>query len=197
MTQTASNIVLPGPCLVYIAPYSSSSLEAAPTSSIAKGTAWGGNWVEVGYTQGGVVLKPEVEFVSPDFDQVNAPIVDGIVSQKGMVTFAAGEATLTNIKQAMGFGTVTSGSTESTLGVSATDFFPTYYTIGFEQYAPNANASSLKYRRAIVWKALAKSELEISAKKDEPQLVAYSFEARYESQATSTERLWKLIDRQN
>jgi hypothetical protein len=196
VSQTASNIVLPGPCLIYIAAYSSSALEAAPASSVAKGTAWGGGWTEVGFTQGGVVLKPEVEHLTPDFDQINAPVVDFITAQRGMVTFAAGEATLTNIKQALGYGTVTSGSTESSLGVSATDGFPTYYTVGFECYAPGATSSSAKYRRAIVWKALPKNELELKADKNETQLVAYSFEARYESQAASTERLWKLIDRQ-
>lgn len=197
MTQTASNIVTPGPCLIYIAPYSSSALEAAPANTISKGTAWAGNWVEVGYTKGGVVIKPEVEHLSVSPDQVNAPVVDFIVGQTATVSFVASEGTLTNIKQALGFGTVTTGSTESTLGVSATDGIPTYYTIGFEQYAPGATSSSAKYRRVIGWKALPKAEVELKADKAEEQSIAYTFELRYESQATSTERLFKIIDRQN
>lgn len=195
MSQTVSNIVLPGPCRVFIAPYSSSSLEAAPANSVAYGDAWGGNWVEVGYTKGGAVLKPETEHLTVEMDQVNAPLADYITAQRAMVSFACGEATLTNIKQALGYGTITSGSTESTLGVSATDGIPTYYTIGFEQYAPGATASSARYRRLVVWKALPKTELELKADKAEEQVVAYSFEARYESQATATERLFKIIDR--
>lgn len=195
MTLTVGNIVLPGPVKVYIAPYSASSLESAPANSIAYGTAWGGNWVEVGYTKGGALLKPETEHLSVEVDQVNAPVTDAITAQRGTVTFAASEATLTNIKQALGYGTITTGSTESTLGVSATDYFPTYYTIGFEQYAPGADSGDSWYRRVIVWKALPKSDLELKADKAEEQVVAYNFEARYESQATSTERLWKVIDR--
>jgi hypothetical protein len=192
---TVSNIVLPGPCKVYIAAHSTSSLEAAPASSVSYGTAWGGGWVEVGFTKGGVVLKPEVEHLTVENDQVNAPVADFITAQRGSVTFAAQEATLANIKQALGYGTITSGSTESTLGVSATDGFATYYTVGFEQYAPGASASSARYRRAIVWKALPKGEMELKAEKGEEQVVAYSLEARYEPQATASERLWKLIDR--
>jgi len=195
VAQTAGNIVLPGPCKVFIAAHSTSALEAAPTASIAKGTDWGGGWVEVGYTVGGVVLKPEAEHLTPTFDQVNAAVVDHIIKQSATVTFAAGEATLTNMKQAMGYGTVTAGSTESTLGVSGTDAFPTYYSVGFECFATNATAASAKYRRAVVWKALPKGEFELSAKKEELMAVGYQLEARHEAQAAATERLWKLIDR--
>lgn len=197
MTQTVGNIVLPGPCLVYIAAHSTSALEAAPASSIAKGTTWGGGWTEVGYTKGGVVLKPETGFLEVETDQSNAPVADAIISQKGNVSFVALEATLTNLKQALGHGTVTAGSTESTLGVSGADHFPTYYTVGFECYAPGATSSSAKYRRVIVWKARANGEFEVKADKAEEQAIGFSFEARYEAQATATERLWKVIDRQN
>lgn len=195
MTLTVGNIVLPGPCKVYIAPYSSSALEAAPASSITYGTAWGGGWVEVGYTKGGTVFKPESEHLTVEMDQVNAPLTDFITSQKGTLTFGAGEATLTNIKQALGYGTVTTGSTESTLGVSGTDGFPTYYTVGIEQYAPGATSASAKYRRLIVWKAKPSTEFELKAEKTEEQIIGYSFEARYEAQASANERLYKLIDR--
>lgn len=196
MTQTVGNIVLPGPCKVYIAAHSTSALESAPASSVAKGTDWGGGWAEVGYTKGGVTLKPETGYLEVEVDQANAPVADSIISQRGQVTFVASEATLTNIKQAMGQGTLTSGSTESTLGVSGTDHFPTYFTVGFEIYAPGATSSASKYRRAIVWKARPGGEVELKGEKSEEQLVAYSFDARYEAQATATERLWKLIDRQ-
>lgn len=195
MTLTAGNIVLPGPVKVYIAPYSDASLQDAPANSIAYGTAWGGTWVEVGYTKGGALLKPETEHLTVEVDQVNAPVVDAITAQRASVTFAASEATLTNIKQSLGYGTSTSGSTESTLGVSGADYFPTYYTIGFEQYAPGADSGDSWYRRVIVWKALPKTELELKADKAEEQVVAFNFEARYESQASATERLWKVIDR--
>jgi hypothetical protein len=195
VTQTVGNIVLPGPCKVFIAAYSAASLQTAPASSVAYGSDWGGTWTEVGYTKGGVMLKPEVEHLSVEVDQVNAPVADAIISQTASVTFAAAEATLTNIKQALGYGTVTSGSTESTLGVSGADYFPTYYTVGFEQYAPGADSGDSWYRRVIVWKALPKGEIELKADKGEEQLVAYTLEARYETQAASTERLWKVIDR--
>lgn len=195
MALTAGNIVLPGPVKVYIAPYSSSALEAAPASSVAYGTAWGGGWVEVGFTKGGAMLNAESEHLSVEVDQVNSPVADAIVAQRGTVTFAASEGTLTNIKQALGYGTITSGSTESTLGVSAADYFPTYYTVGFEQYGPGADGGDAWYRRVIVWKAKPSGSFELKADKAEEQVIAHTFEARWESQATATERLWKVIDR--
>ena len=189
------NVTLTGPAKIYIAAYSASALEAAPTHSIAYGTTWGGNWTDVGWTKGGVTLKPETEHLTVEVDQVNAPVADFITAQRGTFSFVSSEATLTMLKQAMGVGTITTGSTESTLGVSGTAGFPTYYTIGFEQYAPGADSGDSWYRRVIVWKALPKTEFELKAEKTEEQLVAMQFEARYESQATSTERLWKVIDR--
>jgi len=196
VTLTVANIVVPGPCKVYIAAYSASALEAAPSSSIAYGAAWAGNWVEVGYTKGGALLKSESEDLEVEMDQVNAPLTDYITKQGATMSFVAGEATLTNIKQALGYGTVTSGSTESTLGVSATDGLPTYYSVGFESYGHiSGSMTTPKYRRAIIWKAKPKPEVELKADKSEEQVVAYSFAARYEPQATASERLYKLIDR--
>jgi hypothetical protein len=120
MTQTTSNIVLPGPVLVYVAPAST----AAPANTVAKGTTWGGSWVEVGFTKGGAVLKTDVTKYESVMDQYNAPVKDFITEQHATMTFAVGEATLTQIKQATGFGTVTTGSTESTFGVGAVDGIP-------------------------------------------------------------------------
>ena len=191
MTQTVSNIVLPGPCKVYIG----TSGTTAPANTVAKGSDWAGAWVEVGFTSGGVVLKASTEHFEKTVDQYNAPVADFIIGQAGEVTFGADEATLTNLKQALGYGTVTSGSTESTLGVGAADGIPTYYAVGFECYAPGASSSAAWYRRAIVWKALPKSELELSAKKDESQLVQYTMRATVDTAQTASERLWKIIDR--
>jgi hypothetical protein len=195
VTQTASNIVMPGPVLVYIAPHSTSALQAAPANTIAKGTTWGGNFVEVGYTKGGALLKTETEYLGVEVDQANAPVVDFITKQSATMEFQASEVTLANIKQALGYGTITSGSTESTFGVAGTEGFPLYYTVGFECYAPGASSSAAWYRRVIIWKARVAGSIEVKADKAEEQVLQFTLEARYEPQATSTERLFKVIDR--
>jgi hypothetical protein len=151
--------------------------------------------VEVGYTKGGVVLSAETEKYQVEMDQVNAPVKDFIVKQNGKCTFAAGEATLTNLKQALGYGTVTSGSTESTFGVSGADGIPTYYAVGFECYAPGASSSAAWYRRVIVWRGSPAGTVELKADKGEEMVVQHEFNALYDASQTSTERLWKVIDR--
>lgn len=191
MALTPGNIVLPGPAKVYVAPES----EAAPANSVAKGSAWAGNWVEVGLTKGGVVAKTSVEHLEVEMDQYNAPLVAFITQQGITVTFAAGEGTLTNLKQALGHGTVTSGSTESTFGMAATDGFPTFYAVGFECYAPGADSGDNWYRRLIVHKGLMVEGPELSAKKEEEQLIAYNVKGYVDTTESAAQQLWLLIDR--
>ena len=191
MTLTSSNIVLPGPVKIYVGTASTTP----PADTIAKGTAWGGSWVEVGFTKGGAVLKPETEKYSVEVDQYNAPIKDFIVKQTAQMTFAVAEATLTNIKQAMGYGTITAGSTESTLGVGAADGIPTYNAFGFETYAPGATAANSWYRRYIIWIGSAQEGPELKGDKGEEQLVSYSVTALVDPSQSASERVYKVIDR--
>lgn len=188
MTQTASNIVLPGPVLVYMAAAST----AEPANTVAKGTAWGGSWTEVGFTKGGVVAKPTWEKVVVTSDQTNAR-VKSFLTQVGIeITFAAQESTLTNIKQALGFGTLTSGSTESTFKVAGTEGWPTNYAIGFECFAPGATSSNGYYRRLVVFNGSMEEGPELKSAKEEEMLVAFKLVGEYDSTNTG---VWKLIDR--
>lgn len=191
MAQTVSNVVIAGPVLVYVA----TAGEAAPAASIAKGTAWGGNWVEVGFTSGGVELQVETEKFAVETDQYNAPVKDFITKQEATFKFQALEATLTNLKQAMGYGTITSGSTESTLGVSAQDGIPTAYAFGFEGFAPGATSSASYYRRIIIWNGSPQQPGALSHTKDGVVTVEYNVRALAYPSATASERLFKVIDR--
>lgn len=196
MAVDVTQIVISGACKVYIAPYSASALQAAPANTVDYGTAWGGTWVEAGYTEGGVMLTTNTEYVTANVDQVNAPVKDGIVSQTGKLSVVLREFTLAKLKQSLGYGTVTVGgaATEDKLGVGAADFFPQYLTVGFEGYAPVANGTTAKYRRVIGWKCLPTGEQEIGVKKDEIGGIKLDLDLRYEAQATSTERLYVIID---
>lgn len=192
MTQTVNNIVVAGPVMIYAC---STVGEAAPANSIAKGTAWGGNWVEVGFTQDGIELEVQTEKFAVEVDQYNAPVKDFITKQEAMFKFKAAEATLTNIKQAIGYGTITTGSTETTLGVSAQDGIPSYYAFGFEGFAPGATTSNAFYRRVIIWQGSVQQAAAMEHKKDGVTAVEYNVRALAYPTATSTERLFKIIDR--
>jgi len=191
MTQTVSNIVLPGPVMVYVGPAST----AAPANTITKGTAWGGSWVEVGLTKGGALLKTDTEKYEVMVDQYNAAVKDFITKQEASITFAASEATLTNLKQALGYGTITSGSTESTLGVGAVDGIPTNYAVGFECYAPGATSSASWYRRVIIWNGSVQGGIEMKAEKGEEMVMQYEVKALVDTSQSAAERLFKVIDR--
>jgi hypothetical protein len=188
---TTSNIVIPGPVLVCVAPAST----AAPANTVAKGTTWGGSWVDVGATMDGVTFNVQTEKFEVMIDQYNAPVKDFITAQNAEMTFTAGEATLTNLKQAMGYGTVTSGSTESTLGVGAVDGIGTNYAVGFECYGPGASSSQVWYRRIIIWNGSIREMGEVEGKKDAVMAVKYSVKALVDTSQTATERLFKVVDR--
>jgi hypothetical protein len=191
MSVTTSNIVIPGPVIVYVAPAST----AAPANTVAKGTTWGGSWVDVGATMDGCTLTVSTEKFEVMVDQYNAPVKDFITAQNAEMKFTAGEATLTNLKQALGYGTVTSGSTESTLGVGAVDGIGTNYSFGFECYAPGATSSASWYRRIIIWNGSPREVGDIEGKKDGVMGVQYSVKAIVDTSQTATERLYKVIDR--
>ena len=191
MATTTSNIVVPGPVIVYVGPAST----AAPANTIAKGTAWGGSWVDVGATMDGVTISAKTEKFEVMVDQYNAPVKDFITGQGLEMTFTVAEATLTNLKQALGYGTVTTGSTESTLGVGAVDGIGTNYAVGFECYAPGATSSASWYRRIIIWNGSIRELGDVEAKKDGVMGLKYSVTALVDTTQTATERLFKVIDR--
>lgn len=191
MAVTTSNIVIPGPVVMYVGPASTT----APTSSIAKGTAWGGSWVDVGATMDGVEVSISTEKFEVEIDQYNAPVKDFITKQGVEFKFNVAEATLTNLKQAIGYGTVTTGSTESTLGIGAVDGIGTNYAFGFECFAPGATGSNSWYRRFIVWNGSPREVGNLEAKKDGVMGVTYNITALVDTTQAASERLFKIIDR--
>lgn len=193
MTLTPGNLTLPGPCKIYVGTASA----AQPASSVAYGTAWGGSWTEVGLTLGGAEVSLGMDKITAKSDQYNAGHLSQITSQVVAVKFAVAESTLTQLKQALGYGTLTAGSTESTFGVAGNETFVAQYAIGLESYAPNASSTSAKYSRFIVWKAEPKGdEVVYGVKKDEQRVYAYSYEGMVDTTQSSSEQLWKLIERQ-
>ena len=91
--------------------------------------------------------------------------------------------------------TVTTGSTESTLGIGANDGIGTNYAFGFECYAPGATAANAWYRRFIIWNGSPREVGNIEAKKDGVMGVTYSITALVDTSQAASERLFKIIDR--
>jgi len=183
MAYDVENIVLPGPVRVMIAPWVAGAIQTPPASSVAYGASWGGSWVDVGATQGGAMLKVEEETYSVQIDQQKQPVADRKISEVATVEAVLVEATLANIKKAMGLGTITVGSTVTSFGSDGEETLPTYLTIGLEHYGPGSIAGAPKYRRTFIWKAMPKPAVELKSAPNEEQRVASRFEARWETDA--------------
>lgn len=188
-----TKIAIPGPVKIYHAPYSASALETAPADTVNYGVAWGATWVDLGYTEGGAMFKASSSGYNVVPDQVNAPIAAGITEQSGTVEFTILESTLANMKIAMGYGTITAAANEDKIGVSGTDVFPTFSTLGLESLAQGSDATTSKYRRLILHKVKPVGEVEMGFNKDGAVVVKFEGEVFYEAQATASERLYKLI----
>lgn len=95
--------ILITPAKVYKAPVG----EALPDeSSIDYGEAWGGNWVDVGYTLQPVTLKYDRAIFDLMVEQVNGAVKRRVTDEKAIIETVLAESTPTNISLAIG-GTVT------------------------------------------------------------------------------------------
>lgn len=188
MSFDVENIVLPGPIRMFIAPWAEGDIVTPPTSAIAYGGDWSGadaDWTEVGATQGGALLKVMEEVYSVQIDQQKQPVADRKISEVASLEAVLVEATLENIKKAMGLGTITTGSTVTSYGSDGDETLPTYLSIGLEHYGPGSIAGTPKYRRTFIWKAMPKPAVELKSAPNEEQRIASVFEARREEDAPS------------
>lgn len=95
--------ILITPARVYKAPVG----EALPDeSSISYDEAWGGNWVDVGYTLTPVTLNYTREVFELMVEQVNGAVKRRVTGEQAIIETTLAESTPTNISYAIG-GTVT------------------------------------------------------------------------------------------
>ena len=99
----AATDILITPARVYKAPVG----EALPDeSSIDYGEAWGGNWVDVGYTLTPVTLAYKRELFRLKVEQVNGDVKRRVTDEEAIIETTLAESTPTNISFAIG-GSVT------------------------------------------------------------------------------------------
>lgn len=95
--------ILITPAKVYKAPVG----EALPDeTSVDYGEAWGGNWVDVGYTLQPVTLNYNRAVFELMVEQVNGAVKRRVTDEKAIIETVLAESTPTNISLAIG-GTVT------------------------------------------------------------------------------------------
>ena len=171
MTVSTDRIAL-GYGRAYIAAYASSP-EALPADTVARDGAWGGTWTSLGYT-GGIQYSVSNEHRHVEVDQSTIEVMSRVTKQDVTIELTLKQASVENLKYALGFGTL---STSGSSGVLTVGNNPATveYTLGIEGPSPDDNPTSAQ--RIIFYRVVPTSEPEQVFSKDEETVVVVRFKA--------------------
>ena len=157
----------------YIAAYSSGSVEALPADTTARDGSWGGTWVDLGFT-GGVQYNVSNEHRHVEVDQSTIEVMSRVTKQEVEIELTLKQASVENIKYALGFGTL---STSGSSGVLTVGNNPTLseYTLGLEGPSPDEDPTAAQ--RIIFYRVVPISEPEQVFSKEEETVVVVKFKA--------------------
>lgn len=121
--------------LLYYQPWNSAN--DFPADTVEWGTSWGGNWVDAGYTQGGLQFSAEVTRGEIRMDQALDPVKRPATGRTVTMGGQLGEFDLDAVVTATGQGTVTAlaattaarGYDQWSMGSTVQDNF---YSVGFD-----------------------------------------------------------------
>lgn len=155
----------------YIAAYSSGSVEALPADTTARDGSWGGNWVDLGYT-GGVQYSVSNEHRHVEVDQSTIEVMSRVTKQDVTIELTLKQASVENLKYALGFGTL---STSGSSGVLAVGNNPTLseYTLGLEGPSPDEDPTAAQ--RIQFYRVVPISEPEQVFSREEETVVVVRF----------------------
>lgn len=172
MAGDADRIVL-GYGKAYIAAYNASSLEALPADTVARDGSWAGNWVDLGYT-GGIQYAISNEHRHVEVDQSTIEVMSRVTKQDVTVELTLKQASVENIKYALGFGTL---STSGSSGVLTVGNNPTLseYTLGIEGPSPDEDPTAAQ--RIHFFRLVPVSEPEQVFSREEETVVVVKFKA--------------------
>jgi hypothetical protein len=184
-----------GPPKLYVAPFDPvDGAEPKPSHTIAYGTALGGNFVDMGKTQGGITFQPSFENRDFETDQDDAPPAGMRIANGATLQVPLLKGTLANILMMLGQGKSTSGVNENELAVGGGSPFIDYLTFCLEGLHPESTKAAPIYRRLYIPKMSPSEAPEMPHKKDEEIVLSGTFKAYTDSDQAVGERLWKVLD---
>jgi hypothetical protein len=159
MTINALNVQQSRDMLMYEEPYASTN--AMPTDS-AWSTAWGGSWVDIGATDGGLRFNVSTTFSDVHVDQSVDPVLTVPTARDVRLSGTMAEFTTSNMKTATGQGTASTVAAGSgTRGHTDLAFDATiglvYLTVGFDVHASGDGESF----RPVAWRAQARGNPQV------------------------------------
>lgn len=182
---TSDNIVLgAGEILL-----STTLADSLPADTTAKGGSWGGSWVNLGYT-GGVTSQISAERHNVEVDQSTVEVRSFITKQEVKIEAMLKEATLTNLKYALGWGTLsTTGSTQVLqLGDNPAT---TEYSVGLEGQSPNTSAA---FRRVQIYRAVPEADVEMVMSRGEESIWKMTFKVLLYEAGSAGDDLMQIRD---
>lgn len=157
----------------YIAAYDSADVEALPSDDTARDGSWGGAWVDLGYT-GGVQYSVSNEHRHVDVDQSTIEVMSRVIKQDVTIELTLKQASVENIKYALGFGTLSTSGSSGVLSVGNNPTL-TEYTLGLEGPSPDEDPTAAQ--RIVFYRVVPTSEPEQVFSREEETVVAVRFKA--------------------
>jgi hypothetical protein len=191
MTHNTSDILLT-PVTVYTAAYG----EALPDNDLAYGSAWGGNWRDVGYTLTPLTIGYETEVTEVEVEQLTLPVKEIKTKETVTLETTLAEFTQQNLVLAFdGSGTTVAAGTANvgyeqfdTGGETTIDT----YAWGFEgKYVDGSN--NIFPVRVFLYKGSAKVNGQLSFGKSEPAGIPLQIKAQADTTKTAGEQLMRIV----
>jgi len=173
--------LIQGPGKLYLAAFG-----ATEPADIDVGTVPDVDWTDVGYTKDGVELAIEQEYSELEVDQLVDVPGRRLILRDLKVTTNLAEATLANLKLAMGGGTEDTGVGFESFEPLTPSGEPSYIALIIDGLAPNGLV-----RRVIIRKSLQIGSIEFAYAKDEQTVFAVEFGAHYVSSVVAP---YKIVD---
>ena len=142
---TATNILIGG-AKVYYAPVA----ESLPADSVAYGTAWGGNWTDLGYTSAPLTWAVSRETKEIEVEQSTLPVKEIVIKERHVFETTLAEITSTNLQLGIGGTATTTAAGAAQVGKdeleAGGEAVMDEYAWGFEGMYLNASGVSYPVR---------------------------------------------------
>lgn len=185
MSNYAYTIIGAGNLLI-----ATSVAQALPADTVAKDTfgSWT-SWTHLGYTQG-VQANIGAEFKEIEVDQSTVAVRRYLTKQTVEIEATLAEATLANLKYALGYGTLSTSGSTAVLQLGDNPSL-TEYSLAMEGQSPNAAAA---FRRAQIYRCTPTSDIELVMSREDQTLWKVKFSALLHTAGSSGNNLMQVRD---
>ncbi len=184
--------ILMAPAKIYKAPVG----ETLPAEdSIAYGTAWGGNWTDLGYTLAPITVAYSQDQTQLEVEQLTLPVGGIITMEKCQIETTLGEINAANIAIAFGGSVTTQGASTAHVAkeelVSGGSGALSFFAWGIEGLYTTAAGVQLPVRM-FIYKGQAVLNGNLNWSKKEPVGIPLQITAYADTSKSAGAMMWKF-----